>query len=198
VVGFDWSVPTTIGSAVALLAVVSADNDPVSTTTLNVADLVRSSRYCGLRNLAVVNPLPIVGPQSPAVLVDVWPGPAALVLELDRHARTLVHAVVVSGALATAAKAAGWQEMKMGKTQSAQLAYVTDARPQLRDQLDLARAYRPSAKPLDLARLPSRAQAQPFLLLMKPKAKRGAGSLLVRQGHNLRGGMTIVNLAQGQ
>jgi photosystem II stability/assembly factor-like uncharacterized protein len=197
VVGFDWAVPPTVGSAAALLAVVSAANDSLATTMLNVADLVRNSRYCGLRNLAVVNPPPIVGPRSPAVLVDLWPAEAGVSMELDREARSLVEAVVVSRALAPAAKKAGWREIKIGKAQAAQLAYVTDARPELRRQVDLRRAYRPSAAPLDLTALPAdREGAQPFLLLLKPKARRGAGSVIVRRGDDLRGGMTIVNLAE--
>jgi hypothetical protein len=197
IVGFDWSVPTTIGSAAALLSVVSAENDPFATTEVDVANLVRSSRYCGLRNLAIVNPPPIVGPQSPAVLVDVWPTKATLSLALDKEARSLVDAVIVNKALARAAKKAGWREVKIGKPKAARLSYMTDAMPELRKQIDLARAYRPSAAPLDLAALPVGNKAQPFLLLLKQKAKRGVGSVVVRQRDDLRGGMTIVNLAEG-
>ena len=197
VVGFDWTVPTSVGAAVALLAVVSADNDSLATTTLNVADLVRNSRYCGLRNLAIVNPPPIVGPQSPAVLVDVWPAGAALAMELDANARAIVQAVVVPRGLAAAARKAGWKAAKIGKAQAGQLAYLTDARPDLKKDIDFTRAWRPSDRPLDLGALPARDGARPILLILKPKARRGVGSVLIRQGGDLRGGMTIVNLAQG-
>jgi hypothetical protein len=130
------------------------------------------------------------------VLVDVWPGEGGLALELDTDARALVSAVVLNKALAPAARRAGWRETKIPKAQAGQLAYLTDARPDLKKDVDFTRAWRPSARPLDLGGLRARGGPQPFLLLLKPKARRGAGSVLVHRGGDLRGGMTIVNLAR--
>jgi photosystem II stability/assembly factor-like uncharacterized protein len=197
IIGFDWAVPLTIGSAVGLLAVISADNDALATTTLNVSDLVRNSRYCALRNLAVINPSPLVGPRSHAMVIDVWPTVAAASLKLDREARSLVRGVVLSKVLAEAALRAGWKEVKLGKDDAGHLMQLTDARPELKKQLDLGKAYHPPAKALgvDLAGL-SKDGAQPIVLLLKPRAKRGSGSVVVRQaGDNPCGGLTIVNLA---
>jgi hypothetical protein len=197
VVGFDWAVPSTVGSAVALLAVVSAENDSVDANTLDVADLVRESRYCGRRSLAVVNPSPSLGPRSPAVLVGLWPPKGPATLELDREARAIVDAVMMARSLVPAAKKAGWRELKLGKAQVNRLAYVSDARPDLRSEFDLAKAYRPAAGAIDLTGLPGN-RAQPLLLLLKAAAKRGSGSLLVRGRAGLRGGMTLVNLAEDE
>jgi hypothetical protein len=197
IVGFNWVVPMTIGSAVGLLAVISADNDSLATTTLDVADLVRNSRYCALRNLAIINPPPLVGPRSPALVVDIWPTGVAMSLTLDQECRSLVRGVVLSKALAAAARKAGWKEVKLGKDDPDYLTQLTDARPELKKQLDLRKAYHPPAKApgLDLAGL-SKDGPQPIVLLIKPKAERGSGSLVVRQvGDTPCGGLTIVNLS---
>ena len=200
VIGFDWSVPMTVGSAVGLLAVISADNDTVATTTLNVADLVRNSRYCALRNLAVINPAPIIGPTSHAIPVDVWPTAAVSSLNLDRQVRSLLRGVVLPKELGAGAKKAGWKAIKVSKEDGAHLTRVCDARPELKKQLDLRRAFHPPAKSrgLELAPLANGAP-QPIILLLRSDARRGAGSVVLREpGGEVRGGLTIMNLANAQ
>ncbi|AHG92321.1 hypothetical protein J421_4786 (plasmid) [Gemmatirosa kalamazoonensis] len=196
VVGFDWSVPMTIGSAVALLAIVSAGNDPITAGSLDVGDLVRNSRQCALRNLAVINPPAVVGPKSHALVLDLWPSGAAS-LTLDAAARALVRGVVMSKALGAAAKKAGWKSLATTKLDAAHLTQATDARPALKQQLDLRRAYVPTAKAftLDLAAL-AMPGPEPVIVLLKRGARRGAGSLVARMpGGAPSGGLTIVNLA---
>lgn len=197
VVGFDWSVPLTIGGAVGLLAVISAENDTLETTTLSVPDLVRNSRYCGLRNLAVVNPSPVVGPWSHTLALDVWPTAGSSSLHLDAEARALVRGVVVSKALARVALKAGWKEVRLTKAEAGHLARLTDARPELKKQLDLGRAFSAPTRRAGID-LPSLSEdgPRPVVLLLNSRARRGAGSVVLREADGSpTGGLTIVNLA---
>jgi hypothetical protein len=74
---------------------------------------------------------------------------------------------------------------------------VTDARPELAAHLDLKRAWAPAANGAGLPLRGLRAgRPHPIVLLLDPRARRGAGSVVVRQSGDVpRGGMTIVNLA---
>jgi hypothetical protein len=199
IVGFNWQVPLNLGSAVGLLAVISAANDSVSTATLNVQDLVRNSRYCALRNLAVVNPSPISGPWSHNIAVDVWPSDAPASLHLDPEARSLVRGVVMSKALGTAARKAGWKEVKLTGEDAMHLTRLTDARPDLKKRLALGKAYYPPAKaPGVECAGPSQEGPQPLVLLLKKAKERGSGSLIMRRADGTpSGGLTIMNMAGG-
>src|SRR5205814_4334271 len=76
IVGFAWPVPSSVGPAVSLLAIVSGDNDSIATTERRIAELVPGNPKCALRNVTVVNPSPLVGPVAHAVLLNVWPAGA--------------------------------------------------------------------------------------------------------------------------
>ncbi|HEY9282012.1 MAG TPA: hypothetical protein VIP46_01030 [Pyrinomonadaceae bacterium] len=197
IVGFDWSVPLNIGGAVGLLAVVSADNDALATTTLNVADLVRNSRFCALRNLAVVNPSPLVGPWSPALAVDVWPTASAASFSLDREARSLVRGVLMNKSLGAAARKAGWKQVKLSEDDVTHLTRLTDARPALRKRVDLGKAYHPPAKAAGVEFAGGTKEGpQPLVLLLKSRDKRGSGTLVMREADGTpSAGLTIVNMA---
>src|SRR5262249_48590516 len=62
IVSFDWPVAATVSNNVALLSLISADNDSLATSELNVATLAQTNKKCGLKNVTVVNPSPGVGP----------------------------------------------------------------------------------------------------------------------------------------
>jgi len=53
IVRFDWTVPATAAQAACLLAVISAGNDVVAASALEVEDLVRNDRRCGLKRIQV-------------------------------------------------------------------------------------------------------------------------------------------------
>jgi photosystem II stability/assembly factor-like uncharacterized protein len=197
VVGFDWAVPLSAGPSVGLLAIVSADNDQVAETELAPANLVRNSRYCSLRNYAVVNPSPLAGPNTPGMLLDIWPAAAPQSLTLDRSGRALVRGVVLNKLLAASAKKAGWKSVKLTNSDTEFLAQLTDRRPELKKELTLSRAWHPPAKApaLPLAGLRV-GTAQPVVLLFNLKSKSKVGSAVVTgEGETLNGGITLVNLA---
>jgi photosystem II stability/assembly factor-like uncharacterized protein len=53
VIGFDWRAPTNTGGSVWLLALASADNDPIATTELDVTRLVRFNSKAVLKQVRV-------------------------------------------------------------------------------------------------------------------------------------------------
>jgi hypothetical protein len=69
VVGFNWAVPAGQAAHTCLLAVISAQNDSIATTELNVGTLVPGQQKCALKNLTVVNPLAVA---DPFVQLNVW------------------------------------------------------------------------------------------------------------------------------
>jgi photosystem II stability/assembly factor-like uncharacterized protein len=199
VIGFDWPVPSSLGGTVALLAIISADNDEIAATGLNIKELVRNSRYCALRNLAVINPSPLAGPISHVQVFDVWPSEGTASLMLDSKAQSLVRGFVMGKALGSGARKAGWKSLRINKTDSEYVTQLTDRRPELKKQLDLQNAYFPPFKGSELEISASYdAGPQPIVVLLKPNARRGSGSIVMRRsGGELCGGVTIVNLAGG-
>jgi photosystem II stability/assembly factor-like uncharacterized protein len=197
VVGFDWAVPVSAGPSVGLLAVVSADNDAVAETELVVAKLVRNSRYCSLRNYAVVNPSPLAGPSTPGMVLDVWPAAAPQGLTFDKGGRALVRGVVLNKSLAARARKAGWKSVKLTTSDTEFLAQLTDRRPELKKELNLRGAWQPPARApaLPLEGLTA-GTAQPVVLLFNLKSKSKIGSAVVAsEDGTLQGGVTLVNLA---
>jgi photosystem II stability/assembly factor-like uncharacterized protein len=55
IVSWDWTVPLGAATHSCLLAVVTSADDPITTTELNVDQLVNSEKRVGLKNLHVVN-----------------------------------------------------------------------------------------------------------------------------------------------
>jgi photosystem II stability/assembly factor-like uncharacterized protein len=196
VIGFEWAVPITAGPSVGLLAVVSADNDPIAETEVVVSNLVRKSRHCSLRNYAVVNPSPLAGPTVPGMVMDVWPADVPLSLTLDQGGRALVRGVVLDKGLRAAAKKAGWTPVKLTTGDAEFLAQLTDRRPELKQRLALGGAWRPTARAaaLPLGK-PHAGAAQAVVLLFDLKSKSGVGSAVVTgEDEAPRGGLTVVNL----
>jgi len=54
VMAFEWPVPRWASGNTSLLAVIAADNDPISTKELAIATLVPNCSKCGLKRVAVV------------------------------------------------------------------------------------------------------------------------------------------------
>lgn len=55
IVSWDWEVPASAATHSCLLAVVSSDDDPITTTETNVNDLIKSEKRVCLKNLHVIN-----------------------------------------------------------------------------------------------------------------------------------------------
>ncbi len=68
IVSWDWTVPTTAATHSCLLAVVSAGDDPITTTETNVNNLIKSEKRVCLKNLHVINSS---GPKPAQTLVTV-------------------------------------------------------------------------------------------------------------------------------
>jgi hypothetical protein len=68
IVSWDWVVPATTATHSCLLAVVSSDDDPITTTETNVGNLIKSEKRVCLKNLHVINS---AGPRPAQTLVTI-------------------------------------------------------------------------------------------------------------------------------
>ena len=145
IVGFEWTVPATAPNNISLLAVMTADNDSLSTSELNVTALVTNNKKCGLKNMAVVNPPPHAGPPVTALALNIArAGTAAnYSFGVDRGGAKMIRGVVLSKRLSALAGQARLPRVKLTDADRDELAKLVEATPSLKRQLDLKAAYAP-------------------------------------------------------
>jgi len=144
VVGFDWAVPATQAAHSCLLAVISAQNDSLVTTEVNVGNLVLGQRKCALKNLAVVDPV-----ATPIVQLDInWPRRRGRYwIGTDAGGRAL-KAVILGQRLARYASEKHLKSRKVTASERKQLQlFLRDNRHIKPANLDLVNVYAPPAGP---------------------------------------------------
>jgi hypothetical protein len=173
-------VPATAPSNIGLLAVITADNDSVSTSELNIAALVTGSKKCGLKNMVVVNPSPSVGPPVAALRLNFGSTGASTKYSLgvDRGALSIIRGIVLSKRLSGFAKKAKLKQIKLSTEDKDELAKLMTETPQLKKLLDAKAAYAPSDGVwLDNISLTSK-RAEPLVVLVNPAARKRNGSII--------------------
>ncbi len=194
IVNFEWPVAATVASNVALLAIISADDDSIATTELNVAALVQNSKKCGLKNVTVVNPTPAVSPAVRALPIDVrktgnW---KTFSLEADDRASNIVRSVVLSKRLSKVAQKAKMKRVKLTAGDKEELNRLIATSPSLKRQLDLKTAYaiRPGIWLGDVSI--KEKQVETLLALINPQPGRGHGSIVQKaEDGTIIGGVTV-------
>jgi hypothetical protein len=138
IVAFDWTVPANAPTNISLLAIISADNDPLSTSELNIAALVQDNKKCGLKNMVTVNPLPTVGPPLTAVTLHVGRvnGSTKYSLGADRAATSMIRGVVLSKRLSVLARKAKVKQIKPTSNDNDELRKLMFEAPKLKKALD--------------------------------------------------------------
>ena len=145
IAGFEWTVPATAPDNISLLAIITADNDVISTSELNIAELVTSNKKCGLKNMLVVNPSPSVGPSVRALSLSIGRAGTSTKYSLggDRGAASMIRGVVLSKRLSAMAKKAKLSRIKLDNDDRDELTKLMEATPSLKKQLDAKVAYAP-------------------------------------------------------
>ncbi|MFZ0063736.1 MAG: hypothetical protein WAL47_17015 [Pyrinomonadaceae bacterium] len=143
IVAFDWTVPATAPENISLLAIITADNDSLSTSELNIAALVQNNKKCGLRNMVTVNPSPTAGPPLKALKLNVGRvnGATKYSLGADRASTAMIRCVVLSKRLAAQAKKAKAKQVELRAEDADELAKLMLETPQLKKQLDTKTAF---------------------------------------------------------
>jgi len=195
IVAFQWSVPGDAPDHVTLLVVIDAANDPIAPETrLKVADLVPNNRKCGIKNLAVIDPVPGTAPRVRALVLDLWPTPGELSLVADPNGRILVRGLVLSKRLAGIARASGLATIKLTPADKESLAQLIERDPRLKSVLKIDAAFEPPPKASWLASftLPGTVP-EPMALLLKPRPRAARASLSLRRKDELEpvGGYTL-------
>jgi len=143
IVAFEWTVPSAAPANISLLAIITADNDSLSTSELNIASLVQGNKKCGLKNMVTVNPSPTVGPPVKAFKLEVGSadGSAKQSLGSDRAASSMIRSVVLSKRLSALAKKAKLKKVRLSNEDKDELAKLMLETPQLKKQLDTKTAF---------------------------------------------------------
>lgn len=145
IVAFEWTVPASAPTYISMLAVITADNDPLPASELNIARLVTGNKKCGLKNMVVVNPSPSVGPPVAAISLDVGRAGAAAKFSLgaDGGAQSVIRGLVLSKRLSALAKKAGLKEVELTAADKDEVTKLIDESPSLKKGLDTTRAFAP-------------------------------------------------------
>lgn len=161
VVGFVWNVPTTAANHTCLLGITTAGNDTLATTTLNVPTLVTNQKKCGLKNLAVVNPPPLIGPPVLGVKLNLWAlkDGETYSIGIDRKAAKMVRGLIFRKETAKLAEKSNLKTVTLATNDEAEIARLTEQHPKLRETHDLKKAF-------------ISAQAGPWLSGLKLSTKR--------------------------
>ncbi len=138
IIGFDWSVPATAADTIALLSLISADNDPLVTNELNVPLLITGNKKCGLRNVTVVNPAPANGPVLRAVQLDFGGNGDEGMFSLVSTQTTphVIRAVILSKRLSKLARQQKHKTTKLSSEERIELAKLFGSNKALEKELD--------------------------------------------------------------
>jgi hypothetical protein len=192
IAGFEWLVPSSAAGQLALLAIISAQNDTLVTTELNVPTLVTMEKKCGLRNVAIVNPPAHVGPSLVALplALDVSAGYIPS-LQLDRRSAALIRGVLFSTRMASIAMKAGWKRVRLTREDKLALDRLKTDAPAVVARLRTDVAFAPRPGLLDSGG-PATTQDEPFVVFLQPDPRAGYGSVvqIARDGRVL-GGITL-------
>jgi photosystem II stability/assembly factor-like uncharacterized protein len=194
IVGFDWSVPPTATDTIALLSLISADNDPLTTNELDVPTLITANKKCGLRNVTVVNPSPANGPVLRAVRLNFGgnadPGMFSLVsTQTTPH---VIRAVMLSKRLAKLARKERLKTTKLSSEDRIELAKLFESDSALKRELETQVVFVPSNGPLFKNVHLRQQQTEPMVLFFSPNVRGGAGSIMqVSEGETVLGGHTF-------
>jgi photosystem II stability/assembly factor-like uncharacterized protein len=190
VVGFEWQVPATAASHTCLLAVVSSENDPVTSTDLVIHSLVRNSPHCSLKNLTIVNPPPRIGPRIWTIFLNLWGTRATRLyhIAVDRSSSSLIRGIILSRDLSAHARAERVKTLRLTGSERLALKKVARADPLLARRYDLTRIYSPPQRGVWLKDVPlRRTRPESMIVLTNQRVRRGAWSFLQTD----RDGMTL-------
>jgi hypothetical protein len=188
IAAFAWNVPPGIAPHVSLLAVISAENDPLDATERHVGRLVTAQKKCGLRNVITVNPPAHVGP--PVLAVPLYlSGPAAS-LQADAGAVSVLRGIVLGKRLAQGARKATWKQIRLSAGDKESLGRVLAVDPALRRGLLAAKAFMPkNGTRLDARTFVDR---EPIVLLVQARPRTGYGSIFQADARGtVLGGITL-------
>jgi hypothetical protein len=180
IVGFEWTVPATAPNSISPLAIITADNDSISTSELNIAALVTNNKKCGLKNMLVVNPAPSVGPPVRALSLSVGRAGTATKYSLgvDSGAASMIRGFVLSKRLSAMAKKAKLRRIKLDNEDKDELTKLMEATPSLKKQLDAKVAYAaPEGVWLEDIQLKNKT-GEPLIVFVNPKLRNRHGSII--------------------
>jgi hypothetical protein len=199
IVGFEWPVPINGPNDLALLSIVSAENDTINTNELNIPKLITSNKKCGLRNVTVVNPSPGNGPVLRSVLLNLTAATKAQKTSLvsAQTVPNVLRAVVLSKRLSKLASQRKAKTVKLTSEEKQELARLLEANPSLKNMLDTKAAFVVASGAL-FEHLKLEEKEEPMVFLVNPKIHSGVASIMqVLEEGTVVGGHTFQAIARG-
>jgi hypothetical protein len=194
IVEFDWPVPATAAQHSCLLAIITADNDSIATTELDVGTLVINNKKCGLKNLTIVDPPPGIGPRTRALKLNIWKPRKGKLFALGADAKGVefIRGIVLTRQLSKLAQKNKIRKYKLNRQDEDDLLSLIRLYPGLEKQLDVGNAYVPT-RGVWFKNVPLNAERPEMLIaLINPKAKPGSGTLMqLDEEGRIVGGFTI-------
>lgn len=194
IIGFEWPVPSTAAGSLALLSIISSDNDPLVTNELNVPSLITGNKKCGLRNITVVNPSPDNTPILRSLQLNLSGTNTSQKFSLVSAQTTppVLRAVVLSKRLAQLAKKLKIKTIKLSSQDKLEMARLFETTPSLKNDLDTKAAFvLAKGASLDHFELDD-GQLEPLVLLINPKVQSGVASIMqVSEDGTVVGGQTF-------
>ena len=180
IVGFDWNVPERAEDTIALLCIISAQNDPLTTEELNIRSLIQTNKKCGLRNVTIVNPSPANGPTLRAVQLDLTGTTRTRVFSLLSTQTTphVLRAVMLSKRLSSIASRLRLQKTRLTQRDKTEVAKLLQSKKSLKRDLDQKSVYLvPKGSFLEKVKLAA-GQVEPMIFFVNEAAKSGVASIM--------------------
>jgi photosystem II stability/assembly factor-like uncharacterized protein len=199
IVGFEWPVPTNSPNDLALLSIVSAENDAINTNELNIPNLITGNKKCGLRNVTIVNPSPGNGPVLRSVLLNLTGATKAQKSSLvsAQTVPNVLRVVVLSKRLSKLASQRKAKTVKLTSEEKQELARLLEANPSLKNVLDTKAAFVVANGAL-FEHLKLEGKQEPMVFLVNPKIQSGVASIMqVLEEGTVVGGHTFQAIARG-
>lgn len=194
IVAFEWTVPATAPENISMLAIISADNDSLTTSELNVATLVQGNKKCGVKNMVTVNPLPTVGPRLKALKLNLGStdGSTKYSLSADKAGSLMIRSVVLSKRLSALAKKARVKQVRLSKDDADELAKLMLESPELMKQLDTKTAFATrDGVWFENVTLKGKTPEPIVILLSSEAPQHRSGSIMLASDETVVGGFTL-------
>jgi hypothetical protein len=181
IVEFDWPVPASAANHTCMLVIISAANDPINTTELNIGSLVTNQKKCALKNLAVINPPASNAPYLYAINLNLWaPNPnMKYSLVADTAALKTINGVLLPTKFLPLAEQLKLKKVLPTERHLAEVNRLLEFNPKLRERITVDKVFAPPSRGILLKDITINARdPEPLILLLNTKIPVGHSSIL--------------------
>ena len=182
IIGFNWATPASFSGQVSLLSFVSAANDVISTTELNIESLVKSVNKCAVKSGLAINPSPLAGPVRAIVPIQI-PTRSKKSFKVRTIGKSgLIRGLILSKAVVKREKSY-LKKVELTEQDREEILRLVEKSPKLKNKLDLKYAYTCKSKSKKVALLETLKKSDlaegQLIVVLNRKSRSGSQSLVV-------------------